>query len=113
MLEQSLRELLRQACGSKLCLEIYYAKGTGERKRYEIVPVSTRTKEGTTLLYGFDMAISKTKAFRIDRIVEANPMQRKPWPTNIKEQVGYPLELETSDEPVPKESGIKLKPASQ
>jgi predicted DNA-binding transcriptional regulator YafY len=112
MLELIVREKLKEACGGKLCLEIYYAKASGEKKRYEIVPVSTRSKGGTTMLYGFDMATSKTKAFRIDRIVEASPMQRKPWPENAREQVGFPLELETSKEAVPTASGIKLKPAT-
>ena len=65
------------------------------------------------MLYAYDMAIAKTKAFRIDRIMEVNQMTGKPWPEDIKEKVGYPLELEVSKEPVPKESGIKLTPSNQ
>jgi predicted DNA-binding transcriptional regulator YafY len=110
MLLSDVQLQLRQACEGKLCLEIYYEKGTGEKKRYEIVPVSIRSKGGSTMLYGYDMSGSATKAFKIDRILEVNPMVRKPWPQDIKEKVGFPLELETSKEPVPQGTGIKLRP---
>lgn len=112
MLEETVRAQLSKACDSRLCLEIYYAKGSGERKRYELVPVSIRRKGDSSMLYGYDLAESKNKAFRIDRILQVELMSRKPWPDNIRERVGYPLELETSKEAVPRESGIKLRPAS-
>ena len=111
MLLSDVQTQVRQACEDKLCLEIYYAKASGERKRYEIVPVSIREKGGSTMLYGYDMSGSATKAFKVNGILEANTMVRKPWPQDIKEKVGYPLELETSKEPVPQESGIKLRPS--
>lgn len=112
MLAEQLQQKIRETCSRKICLEIYYAKVNGERKRYELVPVSIRQNDGNQMLYGFDLAESKTKAFKFSNIISAESMSRKPWPETIKEQVGHRLELEVSDSyQVPKSSGILLKPS--
>ena len=91
-----------------LILEIYYAKSkTGEKKRYEILPISKRKN----LLYAKDLLDEgKVKAFKISGIQLASVVKERKPPIE-KSKMDYLVEIGAELHQAP--PGIKIRAAKK
>lgn len=87
-------EQIRSAGRDRKCLEVYYdSQKSKERKRYCVIPWSIRAPKYNLTLYVWDVDEQKMKQLRADRIIRADILKDMPWPDNILESVGYPMEV--------------------
>ena len=101
-------EIIREAALKGLCLELYYTNKKGERKRYELIPVSIRgAKNNSILFYAYDIKDEKVKAYSFGNFHTITVMPQKKW-AGKEQEISYPIEVAWPEVKNPK--GLSIRP---